>query len=355
MPETTSSYAEEGTQAHELGEKLIRQQLWYDAAGEVDIADTGIELPGKKEDYPAGMYDYMVGYKDFVTEQFAEAKARNHDAIIEVEFMTDTSAWIPEGFGHCDVAIISDQVLTVIDYKHGMGVPVTAEGNPQLKIYGLGALAKLGVLFDVKEVHVIVYQPRIDNIVEANYTVEELYEWADNELAVKAQIAWKGEGEFVPGKHCQFCRVKGTCRALADYNMNLMFHDLKGPALLDESEIPEILRASELLVMWANAVKEYALAQAEQGKEWPGYKLVEGRSNRKITNEEEFAARLIEKKFDPTEIYNSKLKGITELEKLVGKKPFAEEFSDLIIKPKGAPTLVPETDKRASLTDQMFD
>lgn len=339
MPESTSSYAEEGTKAHELGEKMLRHAL----------GDPAYPLAPRKEDWPTDMWHHMEGYRDFVLEQYAEACKRTPDAMIEIEFEVDTSRWIPEGFGRNDVGILSDDVLTIVDYKHGMGVPVSAEGNSQLKIYALGALVKLGFMYDIKKVRCIIYQPRLDNFPIAEYDVNELLEWAEWELKPKAEKAFAGEGDFVPGSHCRFCKVKATCRALAEMNMELTKRDFAGPALLEESEIPAILKAAEMLSIWANAVQEYALQKAKEGTEWPGYKLVEGRSNRKFTDEDAVAKLLAKKGFKKAETHVTKLLSLTGLEQLLGKKDFSEILGPLTTKPTGAPTLVPESDKRPAM------
>lgn len=342
MPNVSSSYADEGTKAHDLGEKMLRYEL----------GDPEYLLAPRKEDWPSDMWHHMENYRDYVLERYAEAKARTADASIEIEFKIETDRWIPEGFGRNDAAIISDDILDIIDYKHGMGVPVYAQDNPQLKIYALGALVKLGFLYDIRKVRVHIYQPRIDNISVAEYSVEELYDWAEYELKPKALEAWEGKGEFVVGSHCRFCRVKATCRAFAEHNMELTKHEFAGPALLTDEEIPEILKAAELLGIWVNAVQEYALEQAKNGKEWVGYKLVEGRSNRKFTDEDAVAKLLAKKGFKKAETHVTKLMTLTGLEGLLGKKDFAEILGAYVIKPEGAPTLVPESDKRPAM--QMF-
>ena len=224
---------------------------------------------------------------------------------------------------------------------------VSAVDNKQMMLYALGALDMFGFMYAIHTVRMTIYQPRLDNISEWEMSVEELTTWGMNELAPRAKMAYAGDGSFVPGKHCQFCRAKAQCRALAEKNLETAKHEFEDASLLSDIEISEILSQVDLIKNWVTAVEEYALQAALDGKKFPGFKLVEGRSNRKYSDEMMVADRLIENGFAKSAIYEpAKLKTITAMEKMVTKKAFVALLGDLIIKPQGKPTLAPESDKR---------
>ncbi len=214
-------------------------------------------------------------------------------------------------------------------------------------LYSLGALREFDFLYDIHTVRMTIYQPRIGNISTWEISVEDLMQWAENDLKPRAALAFDGRGEYEPGKHCQFCKAKAVCKALADHNLEIAKYEFKESDLLADSDVSDILSRAKFIADWLSAVEDYALQQAvEAGKKWPGYKVVEGRSNRKYADEEEVASVLTIKGIKTQDIYNFKLKGLTEMEKMLGKKEFTVLLSDLIIKPPGKPTLVPESDKR---------
>ena len=349
-PRETSIYAEEGTLAHELSELYIR----HDVLGVVDdqaFSDRFDEIMNNPL-FSEEMLDVVPTYVDYCTEQYNAAKANDSEAIMEVEQKLDLTEFVPESFGTADCVIIGGNLIEIVDYKHGKGVPVYAEWNKQLMLYGLGALRKYDVLYDIEEVRVTIVQPRINNISSWQISVDELMKWAEEELKPTAKIAFAGEGELRAGDWCKFCAVKNRCKALYEKNVEVAKYDFQEPALLTDEEIADILTKIPGLVEWANSVKEYAQDLAiNKGKVWPGFKLVEGTSRRKWLDEDKVAEAIFSNIPEATEdqIFDMKLKTISAIEKLFGKKVVAEKLSDVIIKPQGAPTLVPLSDKRPAL------
>ena len=348
FPDKTTEYAEEGTFAHSLAELILRYNN-----NEITKKTFSTRLNKLKVDekYSAEMQGYIEGYTEMVWEQFNIAKADCPDALALFEQRLDFSAYVPEGFGTGDVVIIADDLVQVIDLKYGKGVGVSAEDNPQLRLYGLGAYLEHSMLYDIKRVRMTIIQPRLENISTEELSVAELLGWAENEVKPKAEMAMKGEGEFCIGDHCRFCKAFATCRVQKDYQMQLAKYEFADGDLLDESEIGDVLSRVDVLVKWADAIKTYAFDQAlNHGQHYSGWKLVEGRSNRKYSEEEAVASLLIEKGYEAEKIYKPReLLGITAMEKVVGKKKFSELLGDLVIKPEGKPVLVPEADNRPEL------
>lgn len=333
---TTSIFAAEGTAAHELSEHKLRIFM-----GEKSKRPTS-EFDSEELEY------YTDVYVDFATELITTVKSTCTDPIILIEQRLDYSCYVPEGFGTGDLVIIADGTLDIVDFKYGRGMMVTAKDNPQMKLYALGALALFDSLYDIKTVRMTICQPRLESISIYEVPADELTTWAESELRPKAQLAFKGEGEFIPGDHCRFCRARQTCRARADEYLVLAKHDFKTPALLMDEEVAEILTLADRLSTWASDVYAYAADLAiREGKEWQGYKLVEGRSNRKYTSEKEVIETVTAAGY--TDIYRNSLIGITDMEKLLGKKKFTAILGGLVEKPKGKPTLVPISDKRKAI------
>lgn len=331
IPDITTEYAKEGTDAHELAEYKVNQLL------------------GIKADNPAENLDYynqeMEDCTDSYAQYIAEQMSQYSSPVVMIEQRLDFSRYVPGGFGTGDCIIVADDTLTVVDFKYGKGVAVEAEYNPQMMLYALGALEMFSILYDINEVKMVIFQPRIENISEFSMPVSDLLNWAENELKPKAELAAKGEGEFCAGEHCRFCKVKATCRKRAEYNLAIAKYDFAPPDMLEDSEIEMILERADALTAWAADVKEYALSEALKGKKWNGYKVVEGRSNRKYTDEKMAAAVVKNAGKDPYS--EPKILGITEMTKLLGgRKKFDELLSKYVCKPQGKPTLVPESDKR---------
>jgi hypothetical protein len=289
------------------------------------------------------MADCASSYAAYILELVEVAKQTCADPVVLVEQRVDFSRWVESGFGTADCIIIADGILQVCDYKHGMGILVSAEKNPQMQCYALGALELFDGIYDLDTVRMIIYQPRRDNVSTYELSKDELYRWADEVLKPTADLAFAGDGNFLCGEWCQFCKAKYDCRARADANLELARFDFKLPPLLTDEEVEEILSRIDDLIGWATDIKDYALQQAMSGREWIGWKLVEGRSNRKYTNETAVADTVSDAGFDP---YEHKVLGITAMQKLLGKSRFDELLSVYIEKPQGKPTLVPESDKR---------
>lgn len=271
---------------------------------------------------------------------------------MEIEQKLDLTEYVPESFGTADCVVINDNLMEVIDLKYGKGVPVYAEWNKQLMLYGLGALQKYDTMYDITEVRLTIIQPRINNISSWQISVEELRKWAEEELKPKAQLAFNGEGELNAGDWCRFCAVRNQCRKLYEQQLEIAQHEFAKPALLTDDEIADIVRRTPKLVEWANSIAEYAQKKAiEENKQWPGLKLVEGISRRKWVDEDQASNAIFARcpELSEDEIFNMKLKSITDIEKLVGKVRFKELLSDVVIKPQGKPTLVPLEDKRPAM------
>lgn len=328
-----SNYAAEGTDAHELCEYKLRQAL-------------GIEAKDPTENltwFNEEMADCASSYTAYILEQVEAAKQNCADPVVLIEQRVDFSRWVESGFGTADCIIIADGTLQICDYKHGTGIFVSAEKNPQMQCYALGALELFDGIYDINTVRMTIYQPRRDNISTYVLSKDELYRWADDVLKPTADLAFAGDGNFLCGEWCGFCKAKHDCRARADANLDLARYDFKQPQLLTDEEVEEILTRVDDLVAWATDIKEYALQQAISGKEWNGWKLVEGRSNRRYTSETAVANTVSSAGYDP---YDHKVLGVTAMQKLLGKSRFDELLAAYIEKPQGKPTLVPESDKR---------
>lgn len=347
FPDSSSVFAQEGTLAHSLGELLINFKL-----GNIKkpAYKKALDVIKQNELYEEAMFDHCEDYAVFVMELFADAQTRSKHAQIHLEVKLDMTKWVPDGFGTSDVVIVADDFMETIDLKYGKGVPVSVEENKQQMLYALGALDGYEFLFDIHTVRMTVYQPRLDNIASWETTVTALKLWAEDDLTTKANMAHNGEGEFIPGPHCGFCRGKAVCKALAEYNLQLAKHEFAHPNILKDEEIASIMERTKMFVNWIESVNTYALDQAiNHGKKWPGYKVVEGRSNRKYADAEKVADILSKKGYPEETIYNKKLIGISDMESELGKKLFADLLGEYIIKPQGKPTLAPATDKRPEI------
>lgn len=342
LPDVSSEYARQGTDAHTLCEYKVKKAL-------------GRKMKDPTEDltfYNEEMEECASEYAQFIMESLSAAKEHCKDPLVLVEQRLDFSRWVPGGFGTGDCVIVADDTLMVIDFKYGLGVLVDAEKNSQMMCYALGALSLFDGIYDIKEVNMTIFQPRRENVSTASMSKEELLQWAETVLKPTAELAAKGEGEYKAGDHCRFCKLKATCRKRAEYNLELAKYDFAVPSTLEDEEIEIVLSKADELVNWAGEVKEYALQQALSGKSWKGWKLVEGRSNRRYVSEEAVAAKVEEAGYDP---YEKKLLGITAMTKQLGKKKFDELLKGLIEKPQGKPVLAPESDKRPALHTAVDD
>lgn len=348
----TSVFAEEGTLAHDLGELELR--LFFKEISKVKY-NKELKKIKAHELYSNEMPDYVDVYTGYVIERYNEAKVKTGDPVISIEQRLDFSHVVPEGFGTGDAVIIADGVLEITDLKYGKGVPVYSENNSQMMLYALGAVNEYDFLYDIKEVRMTIAQPRLDSLSSWQISVEELNTWGEEYVKPRAEMAWAGEGEFVPGDHCQFCRARFTCRARAEMNLELAKHDFANAELLGDEDVSEILEQAKHFKNWIKDIEQYALDQALEGKKWPGFKVVEGRSNRKYSDDLAVANRLIENNYDEAALYEKKLYGITKMAKIIGKSEFDNLLSDLIIKPQGKPALAPEDDKRPEFNSAAED
>ena len=328
-----SDVAKEGTIAHAFCEHKLKKALHMRSKRPVSDYDSD------------EMQEYTDAYVDYILEKFERAKQNCKDTMILIEQKVDFSSYVKDGFGTADCLIISDDTLSIIDFKYGQGVLVDAYENPQMKCYALGALAIYECLYDIKEVSMTIFQPRRENISTYTISTSELKEWAEKVLKPRAEMAIKGEGEFCTGDWCKFCKAKVRCRARAEEKLKLAKDEFKMPPLISDEEIEDILTIIPDLTSWANDIMSYATESAiNHGKKWRGFKIVEGRSIRKYKDEDAVIKKAKENGY--TEIFKTSLITLTEMQKLMGKKKFEEILGDLIIKPKGKLTLVAETDKR---------
>jgi hypothetical protein len=328
-----TSFAAEGTDAHTLCEHKLKT-----------ILSIPSKDPTKDLDYYSQeMEDCADVYAAYILELVENAKKSCADPLVLIEQRLDFSQYVEGGFGTGDCVIIADGVLHIVDYKHGQGVLVEAKDNPQMMLYALGALAIFDGIYDIDSVSMTIYQPRRDNISTHTVFKESLYQWAEEILKPAAELAYAGEGSFQSGEWCQFCKAKHECRARAEQNMELARFDFKQPPLLSDQEVEIILNKVDDLVSWASDIKDYALQSAVSGKQWNGWKLVEGRANRKYISEQVVAEVVGAAGYDP---YEQKVLGITAMTSLLGKKCFEDILGNYIEKPQGKPTLVPESDKR---------
>ncbi len=342
IEDTTSFFAEEGTEAHTLCEYKVNTALGVHAEDPL----------GDLQYYNEEMDSCADEYASYVLETFQKEKEAGKDPQIFTEQRLDISRYVPECSGTGDCIIIADRSLHIIDFKYGQGVPVSAEKNTQMMLYALGALQMFGSLYEVDEVLMTVFQPRLANISTCTITAEELVTWAESYLKPRAILAFKGEGDFHSGSHCRFCKVKATCRKRAETNLELARYEFIEPALLADDEIAQILTQADDLASWVKDIKGYGLSVLRRGGSLPGFKLVAGRSVRKYTDEKSVAHAVKDAGYDP---YDHKILGITAMTKLLGRSRFQELLGSCIYKPKGKPTLAPESDKRPAITINNFN
>lgn len=346
--EETSTYADEGTLAHSLGELHLRKFL-----GRVDepVFKANLDKLVKHPLYAHEMIDHIETYVTVAAERISAARARSQDAQVLLEQRLDFSAWVPEGFGTGDCVIVADDILEVVDFKYGKGVPVSAVENTQMRLYALGALWVFGMLYNIETIRMTICQPRLDSVSTDEISADALYAWGEDYVKPRAEAAIAGKGEYAAGEHCRFCRARYNCRARAEANLELARYEFAKPPTLTVEDIAEILGKAEDLQKWAADIQEYALDQAENhGATFPGWKLVQGRSNRKYSDANAVAAALIAAGYSKELIFEKPtILGITAMEASIGKKAVTNLPEGLIIKPPGKPVLVPESDKRPAL------
>ena len=338
MEDETTTFAAEGTAAHALCEWKVRKALKM-RAGRRPTSDYWTDE----------MEEFTDDYRDYIMDLVGQAKQHCKDPVTLIEQHLDFSCYVPDGFGTGDFLLVADKELNVVDFKYGRGVAVYADHNPQMMLYALGALNLFDCLYDIEQVTMTIFQPRLSSISTWTISTEELYQWAEEVLKPKAELAAKGEGEFVSGSWCRFCKARNTCRARAESFLELDRREFQPPALLSDDEVAEVMEKADELSKWASDVMAYSQAEAiENGKHWNGYKLVEGRSVRKFSDEAKVEAAAKEAGY--TDIYNKSLITLTAFEKLMGKEAFAEILGQYVTKPAGKLTLVPVSDKRPEVT-----
>ena len=338
FPDRAGEAAQEGTLAHALAEARIRHWL-----GETSENGLTLRIDSIRHDalYSPEMGEYVQEYVDLCVEKINAAQG-----VALVEERLDFSRWVRNGFGTGDMVIIGDGVLEIVDLKYGKGVPVSAEGNTQMQLYALGAIEQYGYIYDFTHVRMSIFQPRNGGLSTQLMSVDDLLAWGESIKPI-AELAYAGKGDFKAGDHCRFCRAAAQCKALADYNMEIAKLEFRDTDLLTDDEVSFVLERVDGLVRYAEKIKTHALEEALKGHRWPGFKVVEGRSNRKITNEAKAVKLLRKAGYTDDVIYKPlEMQTITALEKLVTKKKFGELLGSVVEKPPGKPTLVPEDDKR---------
>lgn len=338
FPDKAGEAAQEGTLAHALAEARIRHWL-----GEISENGLALRIDSIRHDalYSPEMGEYVSEYVDLCIEKINGAQG-----VALVEERLDFSRWVRNGFGTGDMVIIGDGVLEIVDLKYGKGVPVSAEGNTQMQLYALGAIEQYGYIYDFDHVRMSIFQPRNGGLSTQLMSVEELLAWGESIKPI-AELAYAGKGDFKAGDHCRFCRAAAQCKALSEYNMELAKLEFKDAGLLTDDEVAFVLSRVDGLVRYAEKVKTFALDEALKGHRWPGYKVVEGRSDRKIGDEAKAVTLLRKAGYSDDVIYKPlEIQTITNLEKLVTKKKFAALLADVITKPPGKPALAPVDDKR---------
>lgn len=331
IEDVQTEFTREGTLAHAWCEYRLKKAL--------NQLENPAELPSN-EGFDKVMDEASNSYVSFVLEEASNLKNPN----IFVEQRLDYSAYCPEGFGTGDCVIISEDVIEIIDFKYGQGVKVDSDHNSQMMLYALGAISEFESIYDFTKVKMGIFQPRMSNVSAFEMSVDELKTWGEEVVKPKAKLAYEGKGEFNPGSWCRFCKVKDTCRARSKEMLNTIKGDFKEPVLLSDEEIEGILAKGDTIISWINDIKDYALAEAvNNNKSWTNFKVVEGRSLRKYTDESKVAEVLIANGINP---YEEKLFSVSEMEKQIGKVNFQKYVSPYVIKPQGKLTLVDRSDKR---------
>lgn len=340
MEDSESVYAEEGTEAHLLLEKKVKEHFGIPFTEDIS----------HMQYYSSEMEECTDIALNYIVEVYERLSEEGKHPFIASETIVDFADVVPEGFGSADIIIVYDGGIFIGDYKHGAGVEVSAKENVQLMIYAYGALQMFDSIYPISEVHMAILQPRISNISEWSISRDELLKWANEVVKPRAKLAYEGKGEYSCGSWCRFCKARSTCKHRASEMLALEGH--KDMNLLSVEEIAEILSKIDALVTWSNDIKEYALTQALNGVRFPGFKLVEGRSIRKYSDEAKVVEVLEANNLDP---YEKKLLSITELIKRIGKAQYVNLIEPLVVKPAGKPTLVPESDKRQEINSAILD
>ena len=345
MPEETSPFAAEGTRAHEIAEACLRaylrNEVWPTFTGDKYIT-----------------YLDVVPYVDRTIAMYESIKAEDPSACMFVEVKVDFSDWVPEGFGTSDCIIIGGDTLYVIDLKFGKGVTVDAVENPQARCYALGAYVLYRDIYEIEKIVTVIDQPRLAHRTSENISTNELLGWAERVLVPAAKAAWAGEGEYKAGPWCRFCKAGAQCRARAAKNLVVStgYEDLPDPALLTDDQISRILQRADDLEVWVKKLKAYATGEILNGVVLDGWKVVEGRTNRTITDEKAVARELRKLGYKPSQIYTRKMIGITQMQALLGGKKATEATTgEYISRTEPKPTLVRSDDRRPAITASAYN
>lgn len=339
FPDESSEYAEEGIQAHLAAELYLKK--WTGERKHIGAAVKAM---------PEAMKAHARAYVDYIGEQL---NAMPVGTFVDVERLVDFSEFVPEGFGTCDCLLACDGILHVIDYKYGRGVTVEAKDNPQLMLYALGALLLYRYVWEIETVRMTIFQPRLDHISYHEMKADDLMAWGES-IRDKAEEAFYGPGNFAPSEQaCRFCKARFRCQARTGKAFELANYEFAKANTLSNEAIADILERLKEFEAWAKDIKDHALEYVKDGGTIPGWKLVQGRSNRQYKDKEAVIERL-GKNFYPREQV-TELIGITKLEEKIGKDVVNHLLSDLIMKPSGKPTLVPENDKRPAYNEAAED
>lgn len=349
FPDSTSEYAKEGTLAHEVCELKVRKNL----IEQMPTRTYNTKLKKLKENEL--WQDEMDKFTDVYLEYIQElVHSYSCSPAVMVEKKVDFSQYVPEGFGTADCIVIAEGTMHIIDFKYGKGVAVSAENNPQMKLYALGAYLEYSMLYPIEKIKMAIVQPRLENEAsESEIFVAELMDWAENVVKPLAEKAYKGEGTYIAGNHCRFCRAKATCRERARMNLEASKFEMKTGALLSDTEVGEALKMAQDLAKWAEDLKEYALTESLKGKIIPGWKAVEGRSVRAFKDTDLAIKTIIDSGIEEALLYERKQLTLAQIEKLLGAKQFKELVGELVEKAPGKPTLVLETDKREKIVNRI--
>lgn len=349
FPDSTSEYAKEGTLAHEVCELKVRKNL-------IELMSTrtyNTKLKKLKENelWQDEMDKFTDAYLEYIQEL---VHSYSCSPAVMVEKKVDFSQYVPEGFGTADCIVIAEGTMHIIDFKYGKGVAVSAENNSQMKLYALGAYLEYSMLYPIEKIRMAIIQPRLENEAsESEIFVAELMDWAENVVKPLAEKAYKGEGTYIAGNHCRFCRTKATCRERARMNLEASKFEMKAGALLSDTEVGEALKMAQDLAKWAEDLKEYALTESLKGKIISGWKAVEGRSVRAFKDTDLAIKTIVDSGIDEALLYERKQLTLAQIEKLLGAKQFKELVGELVEKAPGKPTLVLETDKREKIVNRI--
>lgn len=337
----SSKYAEEGTKAHEACEHALRYKLkkWEDGKPFDLLTDWA------QWSMPTEMFNAACRYTSFIYDLWVGFTSRPG---VFIEQEVNVEQWVPGGFGTCDCLLIGGGLLHIIDFKYGQGVPVSPVRNPQLMYYALGAYALFEGLESIDTVRLSIVQPRIQEEPETwELPLSDLLNWAREVLQPAAEMAWRGEGAFCPGEHCRFCKAHPACRGWQEkYGPLAGFEPLPQPATLTDEELGEWLQKVEGLAAYARELEDYAQTAMLEGRTLPGWKLVQGRSTRKWTDQDAAFRQMEADGIDEAMLYTRTPISLTAAEKMLGKKKFAEVMSTFITRAPGAPKLAKDSDPR---------